>query len=650
MRALAKLKDEARRHEQEESWSKAIAVYLQILESGDAGEVEVELSLYNRVGDLYVRLGEPIKAVAYYVDAADRYADAGLFNNAIALCNKALRYMPDRVELLRKLGRFSASQGFLTDARRWYLEYAERMFRDGNLDEAFVALEDFADLAEDATVRELLGRRLQAHGRTEQAVAELKRAYALRIAAGEQEAADALRDEIYAIDRDAGPLDVAVASPRRASAAGVALPGLAELGDDIEAEPDRATAVDAEAGAVDAVGAPEAADELGLERTAFEQPEAIETAELEGLEHSDLGGLSPEPDAGDSADPALPLLSGDAPSDDERVAVADPDEAAGLATLPLLEVDGEPVESPGVDVSEDITEEPAFEAAREAAAHGRRREAAELFRTLAAELTAAGRPAAAARALEELLALDPDNVAALQARVEALAFAGGGARLIEAYLELARTLERSGATKRAEAVYRQVLELDPGNDAARRVVDVHDARRAQTGFVDLGALILDEEGPERTRFYVAEKEPSGDEDHDFSELLSQFKEKIAENLGAEDAGSHYDLGLAYKDMGLLDEAISEFQVALRAGDDRLKIYEELGNCFLANGQHGVAVKVLGRAVEGRRDDELELVGVFYLLGRAHEALAQPDSARDAYERVIALDVGFRDAADRLGRL
>ncbi|MGH7504559.1 MAG: hypothetical protein ACRELX_02870, partial [Longimicrobiales bacterium] len=163
MKALAKLKDDARRHEQREEWQGAIDLYLKVLRSAEEGETELELPLYNRIGDLCVRLGRPADAVRYYEQAADKYAEAELFNNAIALCNKALRYLPDRLEIFRKLGRFSASQGFLTDARHWFLEYAQRMFAHGDLDNAFGALEDFAGITDDPEVRVDFARQLVHH-------------------------------------------------------------------------------------------------------------------------------------------------------------------------------------------------------------------------------------------------------------------------------------------------------------------------------------------------------------------------------------------------------------------------------------------------------------------------------------------------------
>src|SRR5687767_2371101 len=141
MKSIAKLRDDARKHEQKEEWDKAIAAYVQVLDLGEQGDgSDLDLPLYNRVGDLYVRVGRTADAVTYYARAADQYAEAGLYNNAIALCNKALRYDANRLDVLRKLGSFSASQGFYTDARRWYLEYAEKSIKKGELDEAFAAL------------------------------------------------------------------------------------------------------------------------------------------------------------------------------------------------------------------------------------------------------------------------------------------------------------------------------------------------------------------------------------------------------------------------------------------------------------------------------------------------------------------------------
>jgi tetratricopeptide (TPR) repeat protein len=133
-------------------------------------------------------------------------------------------------------------------------------------------------------------------------------------------------------------------------------------------------------------------------------------------------------------------------------------------------------------------------------------------------------------------------------------------------------------------------------------------------------------------------------------MLRKFKQGVAENVEEDDHESHYDLGVAFKEMGLLDEAIAEFQKALRAPGRRVRTYEALGQCFMEKQQLSVALTILQRALSepGVADDQL--VGVLYLLGYASEALQRRDDAAGYYQRVFAVDIQFRDVADRLNAL
>jgi len=787
MKSVTKLKDQARKHEQKEEWQKAIDAYLQVLKTGDEGDAEVELPLYNRVGDLYVRLGRSDDAVKYYEQAADQYAEAGLFNNAIALCNKALRYVPDRVDVLRKLGEFSASQGFLTDARRWFLEYAEKMSKAGKVDAAFAALEQFAETSEDPAVRELLADRLEAHDRIAEAVTELQRAYGMRAAGGEAAAAAALKARILELDPDAVvSSEGAAAGMSHAGPASHALPGLADLPEKtapappperpaaapeplVDAQPaiepdDGVEAVDIEPTSLDTTsyGDVELGD-LGLE--GFESTQigggtpdevgTIDLAGLDGLEGTDLSGtaglgadadepagelpgLDEDQDTGfelpalddegeaaplpgfdedeaaeaeplpglDDEDDAAPLpgfddeesaapLPGFDDEEDEGDAAPLPgleDDEADAAPLPGLEEDEGAVPLAGLDDEEldSLEVEPlpadAAELQEPAAAHaeegfpdlggmemgvdagaepldveaertrvaelkagGRTDEAAALLRRLHTGLAARERHADALSVAEELIDLEPDGLAHHQRAVEYAAALGQAAAQVRTHLGLAQAFERAGSPTKARAMYQRVLDLDPDNAAAGAALR-EERGQAEEGFVDLFALVSDDRQDPDTRFVVAENAPSGDEDRDFAELLSQFKQKVSENVAPEDAGSHYDLGLAFKEMGLVDEAIAEFQVALRGGDERLKIYEELGQCFILKEQYNIALKVLQRALQVPFDDELELIGVYYHLGRVQEALGARSEAREAYERVLGLDISFADVNERMARL
>jgi len=166
-------------------------------------------------------------------------------------------------------------------------------------------------------------------------------------------------------------------------------------------------------------------------------------------------------------------------------------------------------------------------------------------------------------------------------------------------------------------------------------------------FIDLGDWLRSGDSPKSTRMVAEEKPPTGDEQADFQEMLKRFKQGVADNVDDEDYESHYDLGVAYKEMGLIDEAVAEFQKALRGHSNRVRAYEALGQCFVEKDQYQVAASVLSRAIAIGEGDDHHLVGVLYLLGRATEALNRNRDALDYYQRVFAVDIGFRDVADRL---
>ena len=146
---------------------------------------------------------------------------------------------------------------------------------------------------------------------------------------------------------------------------------------------------------------------------------------------------------------------------------------------------------------------------------------------------------------------------------------------------------------------------------------------------------------------VEEKEPTGDEQADFNDMLRKFKQGVADNVDEEDHEAHYDLGIAYKEMGLLDEAIGEFQIALRGTNNRARAYEALGHCFVEKGQLPVASTILQRALAEPGIGDESLIGVLYLLGAIAEELQLFADAKRYYQRVFAVDIRFRDVSDRL---
>ena len=140
MSKLEKLKERARNLEGKDPKG-AIEAWLDVLKGQeDEGDPNPDLSIFNRVGDLYLKVKDPALAADYYDRAADKYAELGFHNNAIAMCNKVLRNAPARQTTYLKLAKLYAAKGFMGEAKQNFLEYAERMQKSGKIQQAFAAL------------------------------------------------------------------------------------------------------------------------------------------------------------------------------------------------------------------------------------------------------------------------------------------------------------------------------------------------------------------------------------------------------------------------------------------------------------------------------------------------------------------------------
>src|SRR3989441_1721328 len=165
MSKLEKLKEKAKGLEAKDPRG-AIEAWLEVLKTqGSEGEANPDLSVFNRVGDLYTKVKDPATAADYYDRAVDRYAELGFHNNAIAMCNKVLRNAPARQTTYLKLAKLYAAKGFMSEAKQNFVEYAERMQKVGKIEHAFAALKEFTDISpESASLREMLAEHLNMYG------------------------------------------------------------------------------------------------------------------------------------------------------------------------------------------------------------------------------------------------------------------------------------------------------------------------------------------------------------------------------------------------------------------------------------------------------------------------------------------------------
>jgi pilus assembly protein FimV len=142
-----------------------------------------------------------------------------------------------------------------------------------------------------------------------------------------------------------------------------------------------------------------------------------------------------------------------------------------------------------------------------------------------------------------------------------------------------------------------------------------------------------------------------------AEVFQEFRSELGE-MGEEDEDleTHYNLGIAYREMGLLDEAIGEFQKVAKAVQKGKPFRYEmncsvmLGLSFMDKGEPKVASLWYQRALQVPGLEEESALALRYDLGLALESAGEADAALDSFRQVYAANIDYRDVADRIATL
>jgi pilus assembly protein FimV len=141
------------------------------------------------------------------------------------------------------------------------------------------------------------------------------------------------------------------------------------------------------------------------------------------------------------------------------------------------------------------------------------------------------------------------------------------------------------------------------------------------------------------------------------EVFEEFRAELGE-MGTEDEDleTHYNLGIAFREMGLLDEAISEFQKVAKATDNGkpfryvMQCCTLLGLAFMDKGQPGIAAIWYERALHTPGIEPESILALRYDLGVAQESAGEPAAALKSFSQVYAMNIDYRDVADRIAAL
>jgi tetratricopeptide (TPR) repeat protein len=517
-----------------------------------------EGSLYNKLGDLYVRMNRQKAALKVYEKGARVFKEETYFPNAIALCKKILRFDKNRTEIYGLLGELHKELDQRGEAANYLLEYADRKRKANDLDTALSTYDMIKELVPNNP------RILKTISAIYEQVGQKDRGSELLEKAKQIETKHEKRKETILEEKEKIEREVKKAVPEKAKEEIVE--------EEIKEKIEEKVEIEEEPPAED-VAVVEEAKEAEVER------EVKKDISIEDI-------VSPE---------VAELLK-----DEERHSTHGVDLVESLSEIDKT------IELGELYLKLESTEE-----------------AIDCFRDAEQEAWQNKDYDKAAHLNKKIAELRPFDLKSRQHLVEIARIKNDDEMKVTFMLELAEALGRREAKSEAQKVYRDILKLDPDNAVAKERVAPLEKTAAS---VDLGEVLR-----------IEQSEAKAETIQSIEELVSEFRREVFESIGEGDYHSHYDLGVAYKGMGLYQEAIEEFEIAVKDEALRLKALEMTGSCYLEYDKLDDAERVLleGLKIEGHAQQEY--FGIHFLLGSCYEKKNDLKSALKCYVDAYNID-------------
>jgi pilus assembly protein FimV len=138
-----------------------------------------------------------------------------------------------------------------------------------------------------------------------------------------------------------------------------------------------------------------------------------------------------------------------------------------------------------------------------------------------------------------------------------------------------------------------------------------------------------------------------DVNNEIDKVFSQFKAGVEKQVSRSDYATHYDLGVAYREMGLHEDAIAEFRIA--AGDPKREAtaMTMIGACQSLLGRSDEALETFRCELEKKDLEESARLALMYEIAKVYEVQGRRDEALATYNAILQEDPGFADVVDRI---
>jgi tetratricopeptide (TPR) repeat protein len=659
-----------------------------------------DYSTLNLLGDLYAKAGDSAEAIACFTQVADHYGKQGFAQKAIAIFNKISRLDPDSLEVSRRLAHLYKARGSVAEARTHFNAVAARLTADGKSDEALEVWKELASLdPQNSDIYLKIGDAASHDGLTDEAVAAFSEAGRRLASKNQPEAAAAAFARALEIRfNDIAGLGGLVGCLVKLGSTDEAVSRLESV---LEAEPFNREVlyllVDCYIDSRKPAEAERAVIRL-VEKEPANYPKFLDVVEVY-VKNEDLQSA-----ARILTMSSEHLLSGGQAEDllrwIEEILARNPEHIEGLRLL--IRYCGWQRDESGLKSAL----ERLVSAARESGSVDDERFALAQLAQIAPHDKATSSRLKQLNSLAGIVSVEsPFDRDEFPRAVPVFENLDSYHELEEGTVMLASEelvhhyagsetdgpedmyLEESEAPFEASAAYEPTGFAAEGEDAGSsenftRVKTPGDRARLaselesiefyiEQGYQDLAEKSLSalesEFGPEDEITAMRSRLPGGLAQQEANEAESNGAEPtenlydIRNELGMEDSEpgatgdfeTCYQMGTAYMEMGLLEDAIREFQDAfslVKTGFDSPRFFSccnLLGHCFMEKGMPNISVMWYRRALDAADLHVNEQHGIRYELGNAYEKAGDHDKARELFEEIYANDVEYRDVSERV---
>ena len=231
-------------------------------------------------------------------------------------------------------------------------------------------------------------------------------------------------------------------------------------------------------------------------------------------------------------------------------------------------------------------------------------------------------------------------------------------RLVDVYHKLANLYLRENLIGSAKLQYHNILKIHPNDPVALEALEKIERDRAHAEIPSQEDPIIEPRPLQETPILEPTpiEEQAGSQPtlptHEgrVNEIPTLIPPEIGQEPEDKDLEMHYHLGIAYKEMELIDHAIGEFETASADEERRFDCLVMLGMCFMEKEEYDKAIQYFNNASHVKELNKEEMIRLQYRLGVAYESNGMNQEALKAYHEIINLDNTFLDVRSRIERL